>query len=64
MSANTITAAQAAPALDIAPLPSFDSAPQLVERVRALDEEVGRQDVTTVQDLEQAQKTSMAQTLA
>jgi hypothetical protein len=35
-----------------------DLTPKLVERVHALYEELGRQDVLAVQELEQAEKTS------
>ena len=35
-----------------------DLTPKLIERVHALYEELGRQDVLAVQELEQAEKTS------
>jgi H+-transporting ATPase len=50
--------AKAAPAPDIESKPPSDLTPKLVERVHALYEELGRQDVLAVQEFEQAQKTS------
>jgi hypothetical protein len=50
--------AKAAPAPDIESKPPSDLTPKLVERVHALYEELGRQDVLAVQEFEQAQKIS------
>jgi H+-transporting ATPase len=49
---------KAAPAAAIESKPPLDLTPKLVERVHALYEELGRQDVLAVQELEQAQKAS------
>jgi len=62
---------KAAPAPDVKgaeaseekPKPPFDLTPKLVERVHALYEELGRQDVIAVQELERAQKTSKEETV-
>jgi H+-transporting ATPase len=57
-------AVEATPNDKVAPAPAAkskatsDLTPQLVERVHALYEELGRQDVLAVQELEQAQKAS------
>jgi H+-transporting ATPase len=51
------TKAAPAPDVESTPPPS-DLTPKLVERVHALYEELGRQDVLAVQEFEQAQKTS------
>jgi hypothetical protein len=48
----------AAPAPHVESKPPSDLTPKLVVRVRALYEELGRQDVLAVQEFEQAQKTS------
>jgi H+-transporting ATPase len=50
--------AKAAPAPDVKPKTPSDLTPKLIERVHALYEELGRQDVLAVQELEQAEKTS------
>ncbi len=50
--------AQAAPATDAKSKTSTDLTPKLVERVHALYEELGRQDVLAVQELEPAEKKS------
>jgi H+-transporting ATPase len=49
---------KAAPATDAKSKTPTDLTPQLVERVHALYEELGRQDVLAVQELEKAEKTS------
>jgi H+-transporting ATPase len=54
---------KATPALDIESKPPFDLTPKLVERVHALYEELGRQDVLAVQEMEQAQKASKEETV-
>jgi hypothetical protein len=50
--------AKAAPAPGVGPTPASDLTPKLIERVHALYEELGRQDVLAVQEFEQAQKAS------
>jgi H+-transporting ATPase len=55
--------AKPAPTPDIASKPPIDLTPKLVERIHALYEELGRQEVLAVQGLEQAQKTSKEQTV-
>jgi hypothetical protein len=50
--------ASVAAAPDTEPKPPSDLTPKLVERVDALYDELGRQDVLAVQEFEQAQKTS------
>jgi hypothetical protein len=50
--------AAAAPATEAKPESPSDLTPKLMERVHALYEELGRQDVLAVQELERAQKTS------
>jgi len=50
--------AKSAPPPDIESKPPSDLTPKLVERVHALYEELGRQDVLAVQEFEQAQKAS------
>jgi hypothetical protein len=55
--------ATAAAAPDDEPKPPSDLTPKLVERVHALYEELGRQDVLAVQEFEQAQKTSKEKTV-
>ena len=50
--------AKSAPPPDIESKPPSDLKPKLVERVHALYEELGRQDVLAVQEFEQAQKAS------
>jgi magnesium-transporting ATPase (P-type) len=57
MKAEPNTKAAPAPDVESTPPPS-DLTPKLVERVHALYEELGRQDVLAVQEFEQAQKTS------
>ena len=54
--------ATVAAAPDDEPKPPSDLTPKLVERVHALYEELGRQDVLAVQEFEQAQKTSKEKT--
>jgi H+-transporting ATPase len=48
--------AKASPAADAKSKPPTDLTPKLVERVHALYEELGRQDVRAVQELEQSEK--------
>jgi hypothetical protein len=50
--------AKPAPAPDIESKPPFDLTPKLIERVHALYEELGRQDVLAVQEFERAQENS------
>ena len=57
MKAEPNTKAAPAPDVESTPPPS-DLTPKLVERVDALYDELGRQDVLAVQEFEQAQKTS------
>ena len=49
---------KSAPPPDIESKPPSDLTPKLVERVHALYEELGRQDVRAVQEFEHAQKAS------
>jgi H+-transporting ATPase len=55
--------AKPAPALRAQSKALSDLTPKLVERVHAMYEELGRQDVLAVQELEQAQKTSKEKTV-
>jgi H+-transporting ATPase len=55
--------AKGAPAPEAKSKTSSDLTPKLVERVHALYEELGRQDVLAVQELERAQKTSKEETV-
>jgi len=54
--------AKPAPAPEVKSKTPTDLTPQLVQRVHAMYEELGRQDVLAVQELEQAQKTSKDKT--
>ena len=53
---------KAAPAPDVKSKTRSDLTPKLVERVHALNEELGRQDVIAVQELEQAEEESKHET--
>jgi H+-transporting ATPase len=55
--------AKAAPAPEAKSKTPSDLTPKLVERVHALYEELGREDVLAVQEFERAQKTSKEQTV-
>jgi len=55
--------AKGAPAPEAKSKTPSDLTPKLVERVHALYEELGRQDVLAVQELERAQKTSKEKTI-
>ena len=61
--AETKPDAKAAPAPEAKSKTPSDLTPKLVERVHALYEELGRQDVLAVQELERAQKTSKEETV-
>jgi H+-transporting ATPase len=61
--AKTKPDAAVAAAPEDEPKPPSDLTPKLVERVHALYEELGRQDVLAVQEFEQAQKTSKEKTM-
>jgi H+-transporting ATPase len=54
--------AETASASDTASMPLINLTPKLVERVHVLYEELGRQDVLAVQELERAQNKSKAPT--
>jgi H+-transporting ATPase len=55
--------ANAAPATEAKSKAQTDLTPKLIERVHALYEELGRQDVLAVQELEKAEKTSKEETV-
>ena len=61
--AETKPDAKGAPAPEAKSKTPSDLTPKLVERVHALYEELGRQDVLAVQELERAQKTSKEKTI-